>query len=68
MPTEIVNLAITDLWKLLDIENDFYRSKDYQDIFWKICNGDIKSVRLSRPYNKSNRDNIKEIIVFIGYI
>lgn len=59
MPTEIVNLAIIDLSKLLDIEIDFYRSKDYQDIFWQICNGDIKSVRLSRPYNKSNRDNIK---------
>lgn len=59
MPTEIVNLAIIDLWRLLDIENDFYKSKDYQDIFWRICNGDIKSVRLSRPYNKLNRDNTK---------
>lgn len=59
MPTEIINLAIIDLWKLLDIENDFYRSKDYQDIFWQICNRDIKSVRLSRPYSKLNRDNTK---------
>lgn len=59
MPTEIVNLAIRDLWRLLDIENDFYRSKDYQDLFWRICNGDIKSGRLSRSNNKLNRDNTK---------
>lgn len=59
MPTEIINLAIIDLGKLLDIEDDFYMSKDYQDIFWQICNRDIKSVRLSRSYSKSNRDNTK---------
>lgn len=59
MPTEIINLAITDLWKLLDIENDFNESKDYQDIFWLICNEDIKGVRLSRRHSKLNRDNIK---------
>lgn len=59
MPTEIINLAIIDLWKLLDIENDFNGSKDYQDIFWRICNEDIKGVRLSRRHSKLNRDNIK---------
>ena len=46
MPTEIVNLAIIDLWKLHDIENNFYDSEDYQDIFWQICNEDINGFRL----------------------
>lgn len=59
MPTEILNLAITDLWKLLDIENDFYKNEDYQEIFWEICNEDIKGVRLPFRVHKSDQDNIK---------
>lgn len=59
MPTEILNLAITDLWKLLDIENDFYESEDYQDIFWQICNEDIKGFRLPFGIHKLDQDNLK---------
>ena len=59
MPTEILNLAITDFWKLLDIENDFYENEDYQEIFWKICNEDTKGVRLPSRVHKSDQDNIK---------
>lgn len=59
MPTEILNLAITDLNKLLDIENNFYGSKDYQDIFLQICNEDINGFRVSFGINKLGQDNIK---------
>lgn len=59
MPTEILNLAITDSWKLLDIENDFYESEDYQDIFWQICNEDIKGFRLPFGIHKLDQDNLK---------
>lgn len=59
MPTEILNLAITDLNKLLDIENNFYDSEDYQDIFWQICNEDINGFRLSFGIHKLNQDDLK---------
>ena len=59
IPTEIVNLAITDLKKLLDIENNFYDSEDYQDIFWQICNEDIKGFRLPFGIHKLDQDNQK---------
>ena len=59
MPTEIVNLAIIDLWKLHDIENNFYDSEDYQDIFWQICNEDINGFRLPFGIHKSNQDDLK---------
>lgn len=59
IPTEIVNLAITDLNKLLDIENNFYDSEDYQDIFWKTCNEDINGFRLAFGIHKLNQDDLK---------
>lgn len=59
LPTEIVNFAIIDLKKLLDIENTFYESEDYQNIFWNICSEDINGVRVPfRIYNLP-QDNIK---------
>lgn len=59
MPTEIVNLAIRDLNNLLNIENNFCDSEDYQDIFWQICNEDIKGSRLPFRIYKLDQDNQK---------
>ena len=36
LPIEIVNIAIQDLSRLLEIETNLYQNEDYKNIFWGI--------------------------------
>lgn len=53
LPIEIVNIAIQDLSRLLEIETNLYQNEDYKNIFWGIYT-DNKYYLFSKDKKKNN--------------